>query len=214
MNKDISGIRREYLLGELNEENALADPFELFKLWMALAVDSDNPEPTAMTLSTIGEDNRPTARIVLLKGLEKGRFIFYTNYVSRKAKEIDTHNQVALNFFWPELEKQVRIEGQAEKVTSQESNEYFKSRPRESRIGAWVSHQSSVLTSRKALEEQFEAMEKNFEGKEIERPNYWGGYAIAPDYFEFWIDGEFRLHQRYIYKPDGQGGWDLGMLYP
>lgn len=201
-------------MGELNEESAPADPFELFKVWMALAVDSNNPEPTAMTLSTVGQENRPATRVVLLKGLENGRFVFYTNYDSRKAKEIERHNQVALNFFWPELEKQVRVEGKAEKVTAQESNEYFLSRPRESRIGAWVSHQSSVLTSRIALEEQFEAMVKNFEGKEIERPNYWGGYAVFPDYFEFWQGRASRLHDRFEYRLLANNTWKKQRLSP
>ncbi|MEM7551269.1 MAG: pyridoxamine 5'-phosphate oxidase [Bacteroidota bacterium] len=215
MNRDTSGIRRDYDKDQLDESQLIANPTELFQKWLDEAIKSKNIEPTAMVLSTIETDSgSPTSRVVLLKGIVNGKFRFFTNYYSRKSKEIEQNSHVSLNFFWPELEKQVRIHGNCERMSSEASDEYFSSRPKDSQIGAWVSHQSSPLESREIIEDQFSAMTEKFEGQEIKRPDYWGGFEITPNYFEFWQGRVSRLHDRFEYRLKTNMSWDVQRLYP
>lgn len=215
MNRDISNIRREYDSDELNEANLEENPLILFQKWLDLAIKSENKEPTAMVLSTFDVNNEyPSSRIVLLKGISKGKFQFFTNYYSEKAKEIDKNASVSLNFYWPELDKQVRIKGYCSRTTTEVSDEYYNSRPIDSKIGAWVSHQSSPLKNREVMEEQFEAMSKKFEGEKITRPDYWGGFEVVPSCFEFWQGRTSRLHDRFEYQLKQNNSWEITRLYP
>jgi pyridoxamine 5'-phosphate oxidase len=178
-----------------------------------MAVQSDNPEPTGVNLSTVYQ-GRPKSRKVLLKGLENGQLIFFTNYRSDKSTQLEQNPHAALTFYWPELEKQVRIEGRAEKISSERSDAYYHSRPRDSRIGAWVSHQSSVIATREILEKQFEAMNLQFQNKDIPRPDYWGGYGVTPDYMEFWQGRPNRLHDRLAFSRLPNNTWKAERLAP
>jgi pyridoxamine 5'-phosphate oxidase len=211
--KELADIRKNYSLGELSEDMLPSSPFELFETWQKQALESQNPEPTAMHLSTV-KGGKPSARLVLLKGIEDQKFVFYTNYGSKKAHEIESNANVALTFFWPELEKQVRVEGIAEKLDPEISDNYYHSRPRASRIGAWVSRQSSVINGRETIEEQFRSVEKRFDGKDIPRPDYWGGYGISPVYFEFWQGRKSRLHDRIEYSKENNDHWTIQRLSP
>ncbi|MBM3178515.1 MAG: pyridoxamine 5'-phosphate oxidase [Bacteroidetes bacterium] len=212
--KDIAAIRKEYRLRELDESQVHTDPIAQFKGWFEEALQSQLPEPNAMHLSTVSADGRPSGRVILLKGLEDGGFSFYTNYQSHKGKELENNAYCCLTFFWPELERQVRIEGQAERLDPKISDQYFSSRPRGSRIGAWASPQSSVIADRKILEERFSAIEKRFEGKDaIERPKQWGGFMVVPHLIEFWQGRESRLHDRIEYHRE-ETGWKIHRLAP
>lgn len=212
--KDIAAIRKEYSLRELDESQVDTDPMAQFKSWFEEALQSQLPEPNAMHLATVSTDGRPSGRVVLLKGLEDGGFSFYTNYHSHKGRELEKNSYCCLTFFWPELERQVRIEGQAERLDGKLSDSYFNSRPRGSRIGAWASPQSTVLSGRKILEERFAEIEKRFEGKEnFERPKQWGGYIVLPHLIEFWQGRESRLHDRIEYHRTDTG-WKIHRLAP
>ncbi len=213
-NKNISDLRREYLQPEFDAKLADKDPFKQFKDWFEDAAKTSNPEINAMTLSTVGKSGFPSSRIVLLKGLENNSFIFYTNYASQKGIDILTNPKVALNFYCPELSRQIRIEGIVEKVDEKVSEEYFKSRPRGSQIGAWTSPQSSVLASRKPLEERYAKMEEKYKGKEIPKPKQWGGYAVTPLSIEFWQGRPNRLHDRLLYLPKPDKSWKIQRLAP
>ena len=194
---------------------APANPYELFKEWLALAEDNEVNDPNAMCLATATADGRPSARMVLLKGLDERGFVFYTNMGSHKGQQIDVNKNAALCFHWKSLRKQVRIEGEIEEVSEKEADAYYESRHRGSRIGAWASKQSQSLDSYDELKNFVEDYEAKFEGQEdIPRPPYWKGFRVKPNYFEFWIDGDYRLHQRYLYTPKDNGDWDIGMLYP
>lgn len=194
---------------------APANPYELFKEWLALAEDNEVNDPNAMCLATATADGRPSARMVLLKGLDERGFVFYTNMGSHKGQQIDVNKNAALCFHWKSLRKQVRIEGEIEEVSAKEADAYYESRHRGSRIGAWASKQSQSLDSYDELKNFVEDYEAKFEGQEdIPRPPYWKGFRVKPNYFEFWIDGDYRLHQRYLYTPKDNGDWDIGMLYP
>jgi len=210
---NIAAIRREYTLKELDEAQVQASPLQQFKVWFDEALGAEVLEPNAMNLSTITPNGRPTSRIVLLKGIEENEFVFYTNYQSRKGMEMEKNPYVCLNFFWAELERQVRIEGTVSKVSAATSDEYFNSRPRGSRIGAHVSPQSEIISSRSVLEEKAKELFTEFEGKEVIRPNHWGGYSVKPYLFEFWQGRESRLHDRVLYEEiDGQ--WIIKRLAP
>ena len=191
------------------------NPYDLFKEWLSLAEEHEINDPNAMCLATTTPDGKPSARIVLLKGLDENGLIFYTNANSQKGKQIEDNKNAALCFHWKTLLKQVRVEGIIEEISDAEADAYYSSRHRSSRVGAWASKQSQELGSHQELKTFVEEYEEKFEGEEnIPRPPYWKGFRIKPNYFEFWIDGEYRLHQRHLYTPNENGGWTTKMLYP
>ena len=214
MNKhDIADLRREYAREELTRRSVQDDPFQQFSSWFDEAMASDLPDPSAMTLATATSDGHPSARVVLLKGLTVDGLVFYTNYASAKGRDLAANPRASLLFFWPELERQIRIEGVVSKVSEQESDEYFQSRPFESRIGAMASEQSSVLRSRDELEERFARLLEEHEGKDVQRPSSWGGYVLKPHTWEFWQGRPSRLHDRIRYRKDGDL-WHVDRLSP
>ena len=201
------------IIKELSEDDVLSNPFEQFNVWFDEAKQSEIVEPTAAILSTVGEDNHPSARTILLKEVNEKGFVFYTNYESKKAKDIASNPNISLLFLWKEQQRQVRIVGQSEKISREESEKYFRTRPRESQIGAWASNQSSVIPDRKSLDNKFEEYRKKFGDKEIPLPDFWGGYVIIPNYFEFWQGRPGRLHDRICYKFEDQE-WRIFRLAP
>jgi pyridoxamine 5'-phosphate oxidase len=213
MQQSIADIRKEYSALSLKASEVDANPIDQFLNWFDMALNAEIMEPNAMTLSTI-EGNKPTSRIVLLKGIENEQFVFYTNYNSSKGKQMATSPNVALNFFWPELERQVRIEGNASKVNADTSEAYFKSRPRGSQIGAWVSPQSETIESREILEKRLEEIELKFKNIEVERPPHWGGYTVKPTMLEFWQGRPSRLHDRIQYSLLDSNKWKIERLAP
>jgi len=198
-------------------KNLPDNPYALFEQWLDEATKKEPNDPNAMCLATATPDGMPSARMVLLKGLDERGFVFYTNGTSRKGGEIESNKQAAVCFHWKSLLKQVRVEGEIEEVSAEEADDYYNTRHRGSRIGAWASKQSQELGSYDELKEFVENYEAEFEGQEtIPRPPYWKGYRIKPRYIEFWIDGEYRLHERYVFKPNEneETGWQRHMLYP
>jgi pyridoxamine 5'-phosphate oxidase len=196
-----------------NPSPANADPFVQFRAWMADAIEHEPVEPNAMAVVTATPTGRPSARIVLLKGVDDRGFVFYTNKESRKAGELAVNPQISLLFLWKTLARQIRIEGTAEDVTDAEADAYYATRLRISRLGAWASSQSRPLASRADLEQRLAEYEARYPGEEIPRPPYWSGYRVIPESFEFWQGMEFRLHDRTTYTR-APGGWTLGKLYP
>ena len=207
----IADLRQSYEKGTLLEQDAKASPYEQFGLWFEQALEQNVPEPNAMTLATADAQGRPSARIVLLKGFGDSGFVFYTNYNSRKGQDLSVQPWACLNFFWQQLERQVRINGRIDKVSAQESDEYFHSRPLGSRLGAWVSAQSQPTTLA-ALEANTAAVQQKF-GEQPPRPPHWGGYRLAPEYFEFWQGRPSRLHDRLTYQRSGTS-WALERISP
>lgn len=212
-NEHLAAIRKDYRLKEFDESHVQADPFNQFKSWFQEALDAEVNEPNAMTLATSSANGQPHARIVLLKGFDHNGPIFFTNYQSHKGQEITQNNRVALVFFWPELERQVRIEGLATSIDPKLSDEYFFSRPLGSQIGAHVSPQSQVIVNRFFLEDRVKEFEKLFSAEPLLRPEHWGGYVIKPNLFEFWQGRSNRLHDRFQYNPTGSG-WAVQRLAP
>jgi pyridoxamine 5'-phosphate oxidase len=210
---DISNIRTDYKKLELLENNVSDNPFDQFGNWFDETLKSEVLEPNAMHLATIGANNRPTGRIVLLKGFDENGFSFFTNYESKKAGQLFANEFAAITFFWPALERQIRIEGVVVKVSDSESSEYFKQRPRKSQLGAWSSPQSQTIANRDVLEENYNNFEQKFEGQEIPRPLHWGGYCLKPDYFEFWQGRRSRLHDRIVYAQNN-GIWEISRIAP
>jgi pyridoxamine 5'-phosphate oxidase len=214
----IADLRTDYMRETLDESDVAPDPFRQFEHWFDEAVKAQLPEPNAMTLATVGADGRPAARIVLLKGFDAQGFVFFTNYASRKGRDLAAHAAASLLFFWAELERQVRIEGIVRKVTDAESSEYFASRPHASRLGAWASPQSEPVASRAALEARFAETEARFRdaGDHVPRPPHWGGYLLVPDMLEFWQGRRSRLHDRVRYRHDAShpGAWTIDRLAP
>jgi pyridoxamine 5'-phosphate oxidase len=207
-------MRETYGLGELLEEQVDADPVKQFGLWLAQAADAGLHEPNAMVLATVDRDGKPSARTVLLKGLDERGFVFYTNQQSRKADDLAANPACALVFPWHAMERQVRVEGIASKVPADEVDAYFASRPRGSQLGAWASQQSQPVDSREELDLQYESYERQWpEGTEISAPYFWGGYRIEPVVFEFWQGRTGRLHDRLQYKRSG-ASWQLQRLQP
>jgi pyridoxamine 5'-phosphate oxidase len=209
-------IRKEYRRGSLTEADALADPLELFGVWLQGAVASGLREPNAMTLATSTPDGRPSARVVLLKSYDTQGFVFFTNYASRKGRELADNPQAALVFWWGELERQVRVEGSVQQVSAQESDAYYHSRPLGARLGAWVSAQSSVIEGRSVLEERLAELTRTYPGADEPpplRPPFWGGYRLAPHAIEFWQGGVHRLHDRLLYRRTGEA-WEVVRLSP
>ncbi len=195
----ISDLRQEYRRASLDEADAQGDPFQQFEHWFDDALHGDIPEPTAMTVATVAADGRPSARIVLLKGVDRRGFVFYSNYESRKGQELTANPYAALVFYWTQLERQIRVTGRVEQAPREESERYFHSRPRGSQLGAWASQQSSIVASRDALDEQLDALSRQYEGQDIPLPPFWGGYRVVPDAFEFWQGRPNRLHDRLHY---------------
>jgi pyridoxamine 5'-phosphate oxidase len=211
----ISDLRNEYTLNGLDTTDVLPDPFAQFRQWFDAALAAGLPEPNAMHISTVTASGRPDGRIVLLKDMSEAGFVFYTNYESRKGRELTDHPFAALTFFYPQLERQIRIEGTVEKVSAEESDAYFNSRPRGSQIGAWVSHQSTVIDSREVLEQRQRELESQFAGQPVPRPAHWGGFRVVPDLLEFWQGRPSRLHDRIRYsRPEGSQSWSIDRLSP
>lgn len=213
MTSDLAAMRRDYTTEGLIESEARADPFEQFHLWFEDARAADLVEPNAMTLATVDAIGRPSARTVLLKAIDERGFGFFTNYNSRKGQDLDQNPLASLLFWWPPLERQVRIDGRAERMTAAESDGYFAERPRGAQIGAWASEQSAVIAGRAELEGAEQAAEERFAGAPVPRPPHWGGYRVVPESIEFWQGRRNRLHDRLRYRREGCV-WRIERLAP
>jgi pyridoxamine 5'-phosphate oxidase len=211
---DVSDLRRSATGPALERSDLDADPIIQFGHWFREACDSDRMDPNAMTLSTVDADNRPAARTVLLKYFDERGFVFFTNLESSKADHIAANANVALLFFWRELGRQISIRGSAERIPMSETLRYFATRPRGSQIGAWVSSQSSVISTRSLLEAKFEELKQKFRDKEVPLPSFWGGYRVTPSEMEFWQGRTNRLHDRFLYKRHDDDGWRIDRLAP
>jgi pyridoxamine 5'-phosphate oxidase len=214
MNKQIADIRKDYQMQSLLETDVADEPFEQFNRWWDDAIKSELDEVNAMTLATASASGMPSARIVLLKSASADGFVFFTNYNSHKGKELEENPFACLVFFWKELERQIRITGTIEKVSEAESDEYFHSRPVGSRIGAWASPQSSIISSRETIEKNIVKYEGAFAGSDIPRPPHWGGYIVKPTVVEFWQGRPNRLHDRIQYSKTEDGNWETNRLAP
>jgi len=211
---NLQSIRREYLSGSLTREQLKADPVDQFTLWLDQAIKMELPDPTAMVLATAGPDSQPNQRVVLLKGFDERGFVFFTNYESRKSRDIAANTNVSLHFPWYPVERQVLVCGVAQKISVEESTAYFQSRPRESQLGAWASPQSRVIESRESMMQQFESVSKKFADRDIPLPEFWGGFRVKPSRLEFWQGGANRLHDRFQYLLQSGGHWQIDRLAP
>jgi pyridoxamine 5'-phosphate oxidase len=209
---ELADLRRDFSSVELDESAVDPDPFVQFGEWMNDALAADIRDPNAMTLATVGEDGRPDARVVLLKYYGPDGFLFFTNYESKKARDLAANPYATLHFFWRQLDRQVSIRGTAQKTSREESEKYFLSRPVASRVAAWASSQSRVIGSRSFLEERFRELKEKF-GDKVPLPDFWGGFRLAPDRFEFWQGRQNRLHDRLVYSQNG-GTWNIQRLSP
>ncbi|MGI8649904.1 MAG: pyridoxamine 5'-phosphate oxidase [Rubrobacter sp.] len=216
MPDDVARMRRDYTRGGLSEDDLAPEPVEQFGRWLDDAFSAGLDEPYAMTLATAMPDGTPSARVVLLRGYDERGFVFYSNYEGRKGLELEENPKAALVFYWGDLERQVRVEGEVERVSDDESDAYFASRPRGSRIGAWASEQSRDLKRRETLEARVAEVEERFPD-EVPRPPFWGGYRVVPLWVEFWQGRESRLHDRLVYRRSSSGkgtGWSISRLQP
>ena len=213
VSKDIADLRREYCIKPLHRSDLNPNPFNQFNVWFEEALQAESMDPNAMSIATVAANGQPSIRTVLLKYYDEDGFVFYTNLGSRKADELEGNNCVALLFYWHELHRQVKILGKTERIGATENIRYFMRRPRESQIGAWVSRQSSIISSRSILENKFAEMKEKFANGEIPLPSFWGGYRVVPDSIEFWQGRENRLHDRFMYT-NTQSGWNIGRLAP
>ncbi|MDB9465696.1 pyridoxamine 5'-phosphate oxidase [Dolichospermum circinale] len=214
MDKSIADLRKDYTLKNLNEEEIDQNPFIQFKIWFNQSVAAQLPEPNAMTLATCTPDGKPSARMVLLKDIDELGFVLFTNYKSQKGQEISVNPQAALVFWWAELERQVRIVGTVEKISSAQSDSYFEVRPPFSRLGAWASNQSQVIANRDVLEAQLIEFQRQYENQEVPRPPHWGGFRVIPQEIEFWQGRSSRLHDRLRYTLVDNGNWKIERLSP
>jgi pyridoxamine 5'-phosphate oxidase len=214
INISIADLRQNYTLAGLSEADADSNPIKQFQTWFQQALFAQIKEPNAMTLATCAPDGKPSARMVLLKDFNEQGFVFYTNYESTKGQHCLKNSWAALVFWWVELERQVRIEGQVEKVSPQESDAYFHSRPRSSQLGAWASNQSQTIENREILELKLAELEEKYTNKEIPRPSYWGGFRVVPKTIEFWQGRSSRLHDRLHYRLQKDGSWLRERLSP
>lgn len=210
----LSDIRTDYRKASLSRSEVADDPFEQFDKWFGEVLHSRVEEPNAMTLATVGKDGMPSVRIVLLKGIDEKGFYFYTNYESRKARELLENPQASVVFFWKELERQVRIQGRVSKASSEQSDHYYLSRPEGSRLGAWASPQSQIIASREVLEEKVREVTAQFKKEPLHRPPFWGGFCIEPQLIEFWQGRPSRLHDRIVYTLEETGNWEIHRLAP
>jgi len=212
--KDIAHLRVEYASKPFDESDLIKDPFEQFSVWLKEAIDANANEPNAMTLATVRDDGQPTARVVLLKEFNENGFVFFSNFESNKGIEIEKNPKVALVFCWLEMQRQVRIEGVARKISAKESDDYFHIRPHGSKIGAHASPQSKKIENRKTLEDRFSEFEKLFSEKPIVRPHHWGGYIVQPVSIEFWQGRQSRLHDRFLFSRNTDLSWTIDRLAP
>ncbi|MSU67636.1 MAG: pyridoxamine 5'-phosphate oxidase [Opitutia bacterium] len=210
----LADLRKDYSLAGLAEKDLARDPFRQFEKWFQEAEAAKIPEPNAMTLATATREGRPSARTVLLKGLDGRGFVFYSNYESRKGRELEANPHVTLVFPWIAIERQVLIEGTATKIAREESEAYFHTRPRASQLGAWVAQQSAVITGRAVLEDTMKALEKKYAGQEVPLPANWGGWRVAPETVEFWQGRRSRLHDRLRFRRGKDGEWSVERLAP
>lgn len=210
----ISRLTKEYTLGALTEGELDRDPLKMFERWLQAAINAGVQEPSAMTLATATREGAPSARVVLLKDFNAHGFAFYTNYRSQKGRELESNPQAALLFFWPALERQVRITGTVTQVSRQESEEYFHTRPLGSQIGTWASHQSEVIVGREDLDRRFHQLEAEYKDKIVPLPPSWGGYRLYPLAIEFWQGGPSRLHDRFRYRRIAESSWKIERLAP
>jgi pyridoxamine 5'-phosphate oxidase len=210
----VARLRKEYTRAGLKESEADPNPIEQFRTWFDEVLTSNLHEPNAMVLATATVDGRPSARVVLLKGFDERGFVFYTNYEGRKGEELEANPHCALLFYWGELERQVRVEGRVRRVPDKESDAYFAGRPRGSQLGAWASEQSRPVGDRGALEHRLRELEAAYEGRDVPRPPFWGGYRVEPETIEFWQGRENRVHDRLVYRRSEDGGWRRGRLQP
>lgn len=207
-------MRKDYGLAGLLEQDLAPDPFRQFDRWFAEAGAAGIPEPNAMSLATVGSDGRPAVRTVLLKHCDSRGFVFYTNYESRKGRELAANPRASLLFPWIAMERQVTVEGVVTRVSREEAEAYFHSRPRASQLGAWASPQSTVIAGRGVLEQNYREVEKKYEGREVPLPPHWGGYRLVPETVEFWQGRRSRLHDRLRYRREPGGGWRIERLAP
>ena len=210
---EIDSIRKEYTQESLDTQDVDQNPITQFKKWLEEAIQAEVLEPTAMTVSTVSKEGKPHSRILLLKGLDERGMVFYSNFESEKGQDMRTNPFVGLNFFWAELERQVRVEGKVSQISQEESETYFKSRPRGSQIGAWVSPQSQEIPSRDFLEERIKEISAKYEGQDVPMPAHWGGYLLKVNKLEFWQGRPSRLHDRIVYQLEGDK-WRIFRLAP
>ena len=211
---DLSALRRDYEAGALHRRDLDADPIRQFERWLNDAIGAGQVEPTAMTLATATRDGRPSARIVLLKAVEPNGFVFFTNYLSQKGREIEANPNVELCFFWDKLERTVRVHGSVTCTSRAESEAYFQQRPKRSQIGAAASNQSEVTADREVLEHRFAELEKQYESSDVPTPPHWGGFRVMPETIEFWQGRRSRLHDRFRYRRTAQGAWVIERIAP
>lgn len=214
MSKWLKNNPKDYIRDTLSEQNIIDSPLELFQQWFAAAYEHQPETANIMHLATVNARHEPNCRVVLLKSMDQDGFVFFTNYHSIKANELNCQPMACLNFFWFEQKRQVRIQGEVEKISSEESDAYFASRPRESQLGAWASDQSTEIPSREFLERRYQALEQQYAGLDVPRPPHWGGYLLQPSAMEFWQGGDKRLHDRFYYQRHDDQTWTHQRLAP